>query len=538
MMQSSRYSSHNGPRDYKAAVAALNTLQSNHSIVEAIKKLGPGSNKLAIPEMIEFVRRIGYEVCVTQNNLVYSGKLIGFKPSDFDQLNPIHIAGTKGKGSTSSFISSILAQYLPTKRSIHAERLPSSVGLYTSPHLRFVRERIKINNQPISEELFAECLWELWDRLEATPPKSSSPESRGNGGKPVYFHYLTLMALHCYLKEQVGTAVIECGIGGEYDTTNILVKPAVTGITSLGIDHESLLGSTIDSIAWHKAGIFKEDVPAFTVPQPYSAIAVLKERAKERRTVLHTVPEHAALSGVKLGIQGDFQKINASLAIAVSAQHLQRLGYNGVPDPLDAHSALPVEFIAGLESARLGGRCDMRPDTQFENLTWYIDGGHTLESIEMAGKWFASSAPKEKNSGSMRILIFNQQTRDASTLAKRLHDTLASALDDPRPFKHAIFCPNITYKDAGYKADLVSMNTNKHDVDSLKVQKDLATTWDQIDPQAQVHVLGTIEEAVARARDLAGAGPVEVLVTGSLHLVGGLIEVLESEAETKESGSH
>ena len=449
------------------------------------------------------------------------------QPSDFDVLNPVHIAGTKGKGSTSAFVSSILAQYLPTRRSIHAERLPSSVGLYTSPHLRFVRERIKINNQPISEDLFARTFWDVWDRLEATPAAPGEQDARNIGGKPVYFHYLTLMALHCYMREKVGTAVIECGIGGEHDTTNILSKPSVTGIASLGIDHQALLGDTIESIAWHKAGIFKEDVPAFTVPQADQAMEVLCTRAKERRTELHLVPEHPGLKHVKLGLQGDFQRTNASLAIAMSASHLSRLGYTGVPHPLDQTSDLPTEFVTGLESARLGGRCDLRHDSVQTNLTWYIDGGHTLESIDMAGRWFGSTS----SSDCTRILIFNQQTRDASALARRLHETLAKATGDPRPFQHAIFCPNTTYASSGYKADLVSMNTSKDDVDSLRVQRELAQTYDGIDSTASVHVLGTIEEAVQHARHLSEGKKAEVLVTGSLHLVGGLIEVLESELE-------
>lgn len=393
-----------------------------------------------------------------------------------------------------------------------------------------MRERIQINNQPISEELFAKCFWELWNRLEATsssaPVQNSSP--RSESGKPVYFHYLTLVALHCYLEQQVGTAVIECGIGGEYDTTNIFSAPSVTGVTSLGIDHQSLLGDTIESIAWHKAGIFKPDVPAFTVPQPKGALDVLHERARERATELQVVHPHPALDTIRLGLQGNFQKLNASLAIAVSAAHLQKLGYTGSPEPQDQKSPLPDEFIAGLEQARLGGRCDRRPDSKLQNLTWYLDGGHTLESIEMAGKWFGSVA----DSQSTKILIFNQQTRNASALAQRLHSTLSTALFNDKPFKHAIFCTNTTYKDAGYKPDLVSMNTNKDDVGSLRVQKELAETWDSIDSDGDVDVLSTIEEAVAKARAIAGSvREVEVLVTGSLHLVGGCIEVLEGERE-------
>ncbi|PPJ52406.1 hypothetical protein CBER1_10421 [Cercospora berteroae] len=505
---------HSTVRDYKSAVAALNGLQSNFAIVEAIRKAGPGGNKRAIPEMLSWLRRIGYE------------------PTDLDTLNPVHIAGTKGKGSTSSFISSILAQYLPSKKSIYAERVPSTVGLYTSPHLRFVRERIKINNQPISEELFAECFWELWDRLEATKADATDRDARSLDGKPVYFHYLTLMAFHCYIQQQVGTAVIECGIGGEYDTTNLFVKPAVTGITSLGIDHEALLGNTIEDIAWHKAGIFKEDVPAFTVEQPASALEVLHDRAKERKTELYVVPVHAAIDSIELGLQGHFQKLNASLAIAVSALHLARLGFSGLPNPYDSNAQLPAEFIKGLEETRLGGRCDLRPDTTKPNVTWYIDGGHTLESIDVAGRWFASKTANIPATNAHRILIFNQQTRDASSLAQHLHETLATAVKDNHPFKHAIFCPNTTYRNAGYKADLVSINTNKDDVSSLRVQNELAKSWDKIDPHAQVHVVSTIEEAVHKARELANGSKTDILATGSLHLVGGLIEVLEDEAET------
>lgn len=410
------------------------------------------------------------------------------------------------------------------------------MGLYTSPHLRFVRERIKINNEPISEPLFAECFWEVWDRLESTKSSTGPGDARAIDDKPVYFHYLTLMALHCYMKEKVGTAIVECGIGGEYDTTNILVKPSVTGITSLGIDHEALLGDTIESIAWHKAGIFKKDVPAFSVTQPKAALEVLHARADEIGAAeLHVVPVHDAVQSIQLGLQGEFQTLNASLAIAVSAAHLQRLGYTGVPNPFDSACKLPAEFIHGLQATRLGGRCEMRPDLKISNLTWYIDGGHTLESIDVAGRWFATCSAKSENEGAQRILIFNQQTRDASSLAKRLHDTLATALRDQHPFQHAIFCPNTTYRNAGYKADLVSINTNKDDVNSLRVQQELAKTWDGIDSQSKVHVVSTIEEAVALARDLSAGRKAEVLTTGSLHLVGGLIEVLEGEADATSS---
>jgi folylpolyglutamate synthase len=414
--------------------------------------------------------------------------------------------------------------------------------LYTSPHLRFVRERIQIGNEPISEEQFAKYFFEVWDKLEAAAKTEDTPQDVPT--KPVYFRYLTLMALHAYLKEGVDSAVIECGIGGEYDSTNILLRPTVTAVTSLGIDHTAMLGSTLPEIAWHKAGIFKQGSVAFTAPQKEEAMAVLRERATERGADLHTVDIHPSLASnkVKLGLSAEFQKINASVAIAAAAAHLRALGHTSVPDPTAvAHIELPEQFVRGLERVRWAGRCEVRRET---NVAWHIDGGHTLDSIEVSGRWFAEqiasvTATAPSQSKVPRVLIFNQQTRDANALAKALYAALQSGITSgsSSPFTHVIFTTNQTFSE-GYKPDLVSINTNQQDVDTLAVQKALAHTWSEIDSSAEVHVLRTIEEAVGTARSVAHAwskdagadAEVMVLITGSLHLVGGALEVLETGA--------
>ncbi|KAJ4990425.1 folylpolyglutamate synthase [Stagonosporopsis vannaccii] len=507
-------------RDYAAAVAALNTLQSNFAIVDAIRKSGRGMNKAAIPEMIEWCSKIGY------------------KPSDFDKLRPVHIAGTKGKGSTSAFISSILSQYASTS---NAPSKPSKIGLYTSPHLRFVRERIQIDNEPISEEKFARYFFEVWDKLEDAAKVANAPPDVPT--KPVYFRYLTLMALHAYLHEGVDSAVIECGIGGEYDSTNILIEPTVTAVTSLGIDHTAMLGSTLPEIAWHKAGIFKPGSVAFTAPQKEEAITVLQERAAEKGTKLHVIDLHPSLAdgSVRLGLSADFQKVNASIAIAVAAAHLRALGHTSIPDPTSsAYIELPPQFIKGLEQVRWSGRCEVRRE---KSLAWHIDGAHTLESIEVTGRWFAEQVASATATATAtvsqskvpRVLIFNQQTRDANALAKALYTALQSTITSgsTSPFTHVIFTTNQTFSD-GYRPDLVSINTDNVEVDALAVQKALAKTWSEIDDTADVRVLKTIEEAVSVARSVAREwadgtdAEVMVLVTGSLHLVGGALEVLES----------
>ncbi|KAG6854860.1 hypothetical protein C0991_012050 [Blastosporella zonata] len=98
---------------------------------------------------------------------------------------------------------------------------------------------------------------------------------------PGYFRFVTLLAFHVFLSLKVDATVLEVGVGGTYDSTNIVPKPIVTGVTALGIDHVTVLGKTLEEIAWQKGGIFKEGAPAITVNQPSEGLYVLQERAKE-----------------------------------------------------------------------------------------------------------------------------------------------------------------------------------------------------------------------------------------------------------------
>lgn len=335
------------------------------------------------------------------------------------------------------------------------------------------------------------------------------------------------------MSEGVDVAVIECGIGGEYDSTNILSMPVVTGITSLGIDHTALLGGTIEEIAWHKSGVMKHGAKCFTsAGQKEAAMQVLRERAKEKDVELQVVEVDADIQSgkTKLGLQADFQKVNASLAVAIAQEWLSKSG-------IEVRNDSASERIkAGLGDVQWGGRCETRQET---GITWYIDGGHTLESIELAGQWFAEQLQTQQgkaDNNSTRVLIFNQQTRDASALAKALHDTLSMALGDQKPFAHAIFCTNTTFRETGFRPDLISVNESPSDVQKLRVQNRLAATWAEIDPSTHVQVFRSIEEAVAAVRALAtrrsGSENVTALVTGSLHLVGGFLEVFETVPNT------
>ncbi|MBI4220523.1 MAG: bifunctional folylpolyglutamate synthase/dihydrofolate synthase, partial [Chloroflexi bacterium] len=147
----------------------------------------------------------------------------------------VHVAGTKGKGSTCAMIASVLVA--------HGIR----TGLYTSPHLHTFRERIQIDGQSISEDIFAALVDELWQHVDAVA-------GYGDRGTVTVFELLTAMAFEHFRREGVAFQVIEVGLGGRLDATN-LVRPSIAVITPVGLDHVAVLGSTVAQIASEKAGI-------------------------------------------------------------------------------------------------------------------------------------------------------------------------------------------------------------------------------------------------------------------------------------------
>ncbi|CAI0655452.1 unnamed protein product [Colletotrichum noveboracense] len=220
-------------RSYEDAINLLNSTQSGHKALEERRRHGQKLDGGALKQMKYWLGCLGYT------------------PRDLNRMNIVHVAGTKGKGTTCAYTNSIL-------RSFHNESsAPRKIGLYTSPHLVSVRERIRINSEPISEELFTQYFFEVWDAL-------SAKQELGYEEKPTYFRFLTLMSFHVFMQENVDAAIYEVGVGGELDSTNIIDQPVAVAITTLGIDHVQTLGNTIEQIAWHKAGIMKRGCPAFT----------------------------------------------------------------------------------------------------------------------------------------------------------------------------------------------------------------------------------------------------------------------------------
>ncbi|KAK2044532.1 folylpolyglutamate synthetase [Colletotrichum somersetense] len=513
-------------RTYNDAVDALNTLQTPFAVIEARRKAGVRPDEASVREMRAYLARLGYSI------------------SDLDSLNVVHVAGTKGKGSTCAFVHSILARH----RARSPASLPRKVGLLTSPHLIAVRERIRINGSPLSEELFARYFFEVWDRLGESRADADADAAADNDGakdddvavppgtRPIYSRYLTLMSFHAFLREGCDVAVLETGIGGEYDATNLVGRPVATGITTLGIDHVFALGDTVAKIAWHKAGIMKPGSKAFTVEQVPEAAAVLEARARDKGVELETVGVDPRLllpagggGGVRIRPDAAFQKRNASLAIRLAEAALERVdpeGFRRQRDDGDGSARLPPAFVEGLETVVWRGRCEVKDEGR---VVWHVDGAHTTDSLRMAARWFADETAAAARKGP-RALVFNQQGRtEAIDFLDGVYEGVRR--EDGSAFETVVFCTNVTYARTGYKRDFVNHQYDAQAIEAMTVQRQFAERWSRLDPRADVRVIPTIEEALDHVRGMAAAEAegesVQAFVTGSLHLVGGALGILE-----------
>lgn len=187
---------------------------------------------------------------------------------DPDATPALHVAGTKGKGSVCAYTECVL------------RRAGLKTGLFTSPHLMTVRERFRINGAAIDVDDFRAVFWDVWGKM-----KQQQQMDRTSGDvlsePPAYFRFLTLLGFAAFKRLNVDVSVIEVGLGGRLDATNIMSAPAACCITSLGMDHMAVLGKTLDKIAFEKAGILKPNVPCVLTPQKPEADAVVIARAGE-----------------------------------------------------------------------------------------------------------------------------------------------------------------------------------------------------------------------------------------------------------------
>jgi dihydrofolate synthase/folylpolyglutamate synthase len=295
-----------------------------------------------------------------------------------EQYKTVHIAGTKGKGSTCAMIANML------------QANGYKVGLYTSPHLVDIRERIQVNGHMISHADFARLI-----RLVEPIVARAKP-------MPTFFDVITAVAFKYFAEQGVDLAVVETGLGGRLDSTNVL-KPEVTGITSISKDHMAQLGHTLPKIAEEKAGIFKPGVPAISVTQDADVETVLKKHADKvgapfditgksmefsyrfeatrmlgpHNRICLTTP-NSKFEHLAVPMMGEHQAINCGLALAV-IDKLKTRGFN-ISDS---------KAMEGLGKTRMPGRMEII-STQPRVL---VDGAHNAASLDALMKAIGQHIP-------------------------------------------------------------------------------------------------------------------------------------------------
>ena len=226
-------------------------------------------------------------------NIVAASKHLG---NPHTQFKSIHIAGTNGKGSTAHMLASVL------------QESGCKVGLYTSPHLKDFRERIKINGKMIAEQEVVDFVKEskaIFEEMELS-----------------FFEFTVAMAFDYFADQQVDIAIIETGLGGRLDSTNIL-NPELSIITNIGLDHTNLLGNTLEKIAAEKGGIIKENTPIIIGRKQKETNTIFQNIAKEKNAhLMYSEPQQNYATDLK----GEYQKENINTTITAIEQ-LQGQGW-------------------------------------------------------------------------------------------------------------------------------------------------------------------------------------------------------------------
>ena len=215
-------------------------------------------------------------------------KLCDFFGNPQDKIKTIHIGGTNGKGSTSNMLASVL------------QESGYKIGLYNSPHLVDFTERIKVNGKNCDKEF----VYDFIQKLKELPSEI----------QPSFFEFTTIMAFEYFHQQKIDYAIIEVGLGGRLDSTNI-IKPMVSAITNVQLDHQDLLGETIEEIAFEKAGIIKENIPIISGDEKISVRDIIINKAKEMSAEF--IDATNIETSLESDLKGKYQKKNIRVVLAL-----------------------------------------------------------------------------------------------------------------------------------------------------------------------------------------------------------------------------
>jgi dihydrofolate synthase/folylpolyglutamate synthase len=398
------------------------------------------------------------------------------------KFRSVHVAGTNGKGSTASFIASML------------QAAGYRVGLYTSPHLVSFAERIRINTELITEAKVVE----LAGRVRDAAQKAGGPDGVV-GFSPTFFEVATALAFTYFAEEGVDIAVIEVGMGGRLDSTNV-ITPLVSVITNIELEHTEFLGTTLTQIAGEKAGVIKQGVPVVTGALQQEVIAVIEQEAAARQSAVYRLSKDfkqvpvtsqreqvfhyrgigTSYEKIRIIMLGRYQMDNACLALA-TIECLRNAG-------------IIVDEAAvrrGLERARWEGRLELvarKPDI-------YLDGAHNPASAQRLAAAIREMKPAYRRT----ILIIG-------ILQDKDYQGIIAALV---PLADHVVVTKPQYSRA------------------MEVRV-LATSIRKL--HSSVETAETVGEAVTLARDKVSSDDL-VLITGSLYVVGDARAAFQPESD-------
>ncbi|MBZ5553977.1 MAG: bifunctional folylpolyglutamate synthase/dihydrofolate synthase [Acidobacteriia bacterium] len=382
----------------------------------------------------------------------------------------IHVAGTNGKGSVCAMLDSIL------------RASGRRVGLFTSPHLISIRERMKINGRDISPAEFTKS----YERVARTI--RSLQGTRHLPSHPTYFETITAMAFDYFARAKVDVAVVEVGMGGRLDSTN-LITPVVSLITNIDFDHERFLGNTIRGIAREKAGIIKKGVPVLTSARRADALQVIRRVARSRKAPFHQARHRTRLSRIHLELgrsrfflttpDGPYEKVELPLTgrhqidnAVLAIRGLEECRGRGL-------SVSRADILTGLGTVRWPGRFE-RISTRPEIV---VDGAHNP-----AGARALRRVVKDLLRGRKIILIYGAMRDKAIRKVFRQLEPLATQVIFTHPAIHRAATPQEIFCQAG-------------------------------EPGCPSYLARNLPVALKLARHLARRTST-ILITGSLYLVG------------------
>ena len=365
-------------------------------------------------------------------------KLMELLNFPYRKFPAIHVAGTNGKGSTCAFISSILSES------------GYKVGLYTSPHLIKFNERIQVNGENISDDELEELIEEIREKL--------------GDEETTFFEFTTAIALLYFARKEVDIVVLEVGLGGRLDATNV-VLPLLCVINNISLDHTKILGDTKKEIALEKLGIVKEKVPLITSEKDKDVLEIFEKVCVERSSELMVVDNECSF---QLGLEGEFQKRNAALALEV----IKRLPYSISEEAIER----------GLLKVKWPGRL------QWISEKILLDGAHNPAGMRELVDYLDRIKNKEV------LVIGLSEGRDVKEMVQgvvNLFERVIVTKGNHKPVDPAII------------EEVVREFNNS------------------------VEIVDNVSEAFERIKNVSG----KVVVTGSLYLVGDFLKEFEKQRE-------